>query len=127
MASIAKHRDDVAGAIVTGGTATAYTVTSYEAFDTPTRLNGQIIAFTPHVTNGSTVTLNVELVGGKAFAISAVDGIARRDTDPGDAVFAVYNNLDAVFYLRSFTAILITCHWGRDWIIGERPRLIVRS
>ena len=27
MASIAKHRDDIAGAIVTGGTATAYTVT----------------------------------------------------------------------------------------------------
>ena len=59
MASVAKHRDDIAGAIVTGGTATAYTVSSYEAFDTLTRLGGQIIAFTPHVTNGATVTLNV--------------------------------------------------------------------
>ena len=29
MASVAKHRDDIAGAIVTGGTATAYTVSSY--------------------------------------------------------------------------------------------------
>jgi hypothetical protein len=65
MASIAKYRDDVAGAIVTGGTATAYTVTSSEAFDSLTRLNGQIVAFTPHATNGATVTLNVDLLGAR--------------------------------------------------------------
>src|SRR5215216_8151553 len=65
MASVAKHRDDIAGAIVTGGTATAYTVTSYEVFDTLTRLNGQIVAFTPHATNGGTVTLNVDSLGAR--------------------------------------------------------------
>src|SRR6266581_249095 len=65
MASVAKYRDDVSGAIVTSGTSTAYAVSSYEAFDTLAHLNGQIIAFTPHATNGSTVTLNVDGLGGK--------------------------------------------------------------
>ena len=41
MAATAKYRDDVAGAIVTGGTSTAYTVLSYQAFDTLAHLNGQ--------------------------------------------------------------------------------------
>src|SRR5687768_8660680 len=30
-----------------------------------TRLNGQIIAFTPHATNGATVTLNVDSLGAR--------------------------------------------------------------
>src|SRR6185312_8868999 len=33
MAATAKYRDDIAGAIVTGGTSTAYTVSSYQVFD----------------------------------------------------------------------------------------------
>ena len=102
MASIAKHRDDVAGAIVTGGTATAYTVTSYEAFDTPTRLNGQIIAFTPHVTNGSTVTLNVDSLGARPLRSAPSTELLAGTLIQGTPYVAVYNNLDAVFYLQSF-------------------------
>ncbi|MEH2532724.1 hypothetical protein V1277_000894 [Bradyrhizobium sp. AZCC 1588] len=86
MASIAKHRDDITGAIVTGGTATAYTVTSYEAFDTLTRLNGQIIAFTPHVTNGATVTLNVDSLGAKPLRSAPATELFAGNADPGDAV-----------------------------------------
>ena len=86
MASIAKHRDDIAGAIVTGGTATAYTVTSYEAFDTLTRLNGQIIAFTPHATNGGTVTLNVDSLGARPLRSAPSTELLAGNADPGDAV-----------------------------------------
>src|SRR6266566_7736792 len=60
MAATAKYRDDIAGAIVTGGTPTAYIVSSYEVFDTFAHLNGQMIAFTPHATNSVTATLNVD-------------------------------------------------------------------
>ena len=102
MASIAKHRDDVAGAIVTGGTATAYTVTSYQAFDTPARLNGQIIAFTPHVTNGSTVTLNVDSLGARPLRSAPSTELLAGTLIQGTPYVAVYNNLDAVFYLQSF-------------------------
>jgi fatty acid/phospholipid biosynthesis enzyme len=65
MAATAKYRDDIAGAIVTGGTSTAYTVTSYEVFDTLAHMNGQMIAFTPHATNAATVTLNVDSLGAR--------------------------------------------------------------
>jgi hypothetical protein len=40
MASTAAFRDDIAGAIVTGGTSTAYTVASYQIFDTLAHMNG---------------------------------------------------------------------------------------
>ena len=60
MAAVAKFRDDISGAIMTGGSSTAYTVTSYQAFDTLANMTGAMIAFTPHTTSGATVTLNVD-------------------------------------------------------------------
>jgi microcystin-dependent protein len=102
MASIAKHRDDVAGAIVTGGTATAYTVTSYEAFDTLTHLNGQIIAFTPHATNGGTVTLNVDSLGAKPLRSVPSADLLPGTLIQGTPYLAIYNNSDAAFYLHGF-------------------------
>jgi microcystin-dependent protein len=102
MASIAKHRDDVAGAIVTGGTATAYTVASYEAFDALARLNGQIIAFTPHVTNGATVTLNVDSLGARPLRSAPATELLAGTLIQGTPYVAVYNNSDAVFYLQGF-------------------------
>jgi len=65
MAAAAKYRDDVSGAITTGGTSTAYTVTSYQSFDTLAHMDGAMIAFTPHTTNAATVTLNVDGLGAK--------------------------------------------------------------
>jgi microcystin-dependent protein len=102
MASIAKHRDDVAGAIVTGGTAIAYTVTSYEAFDTLTRLNGQIIAFTPHATNGATVTLNVDSLGARPLRSAPATELMAGTLIQGTPYLALYNNSDAAFYLHGF-------------------------
>src|SRR5215813_12103906 len=69
MAAIAKYRDDVTGAIVTGGTSTAYTVSSYQAFDTLAHMATQAVAFTPHATNGATVTLNVDGLGAKPLRV----------------------------------------------------------
>jgi microcystin-dependent protein len=102
MASIAKHRDDVTGAIVTGGTATAYTVASYEAFDALARLNGQIIAFTPHATNGATVTLNVDSLGARPLRSAPGTELMAGTLIQGTPYVAVYNNSDAVFYLQGF-------------------------
>jgi microcystin-dependent protein len=102
MASIAKHRDDIAGAIVTGGTATAYTVASYEAFDALTRLNGQIIAFTPHVTNGSTTTLNVDSLGAKPLRSAPSTELLAGTLIQGTPYLALYNHSDAAFYLHGF-------------------------
>lgn len=63
MASVAKFRDDINGTILTTGTLTAYAVTSNQVFAALTA--GYMVAFTPHTTNGATVTINVDGLGAK--------------------------------------------------------------
>lgn len=74
MARLAEYRDDVSGALATTGTATAYAVTTNEGVSA-TPVDGQIIAVTPNITNGSGVTLTAD--GGTAYPI---------DTAPSSAV-----------------------------------------
>lgn len=102
MAGVAEVRDDWSGALAGGGTASAYTVTSNQGFDTLAHLNNQQICFTPNNTNTAGVTL-------------AVDGLTALpiDTAPSTAVGAgvlvqgtpycvVYNNSNQQFYLKNF-------------------------
>jgi microcystin-dependent protein len=100
MAATAKYRDDIAGAIVTTGTNTAYAVSSYQGFDTLAHLSGRVIAFTPHATNGATVTLNVDVLGPKplrtAPGVELVAGVIIQ----GTPYTALYNNADGAFYLQ---------------------------
>src|SRR3989475_6492111 len=70
MARTAEWRDDISGTIATGGTSTAYTVTSSQGFDTLAHLNGTVIAFVPHASCGATVTLNVDGLGAKPLRTS---------------------------------------------------------
>jgi len=102
MAATAKYRDDIAGAIVTGGTSTAYTVSSYEVFDTLAHLNGQMIAFTPHTTNGATVTLNVDSLGAKPLRSAPSTELLAGTLIQGTPYVAVYSNSDAAWYLQGF-------------------------
>lgn len=102
MASAAGFRDDIAGAIVTGGSSTAYTVTSYQIFDTLAHMSGQMIAFTPHTTNGATVTLNVDGLGAKPLRSSTSVELLAGTLIAGTPYTALYNNSDAVWYLHNF-------------------------
>lgn len=102
MAATAKYRDDVAGAIVTSGSSTAYTVASYSMFDTLAHLNGQIIAFSPHATNGATVTLNVDGLGAKPLRSSPNVELQAGTIIQGTPYIATYNNSDGAFYLQAF-------------------------
>jgi len=102
MAATAKFRDDIAGAIVTGGTSTAYTVGSYQSFDTLAHLNGMVIAFTPHTTNAATVTLNVDSLGAKPLRSAPNVELLAGTIIQGTPYIAVYNNSDSAFYLRGF-------------------------
>lgn len=102
MASAAKWRDDITGAIATAGTSTAFTVTSYQSFDTLARLNGQMIAFTPHATSGSTVTLNVDGLGAKPLRSAPSTELVIGHLVQGTPYVAVYNSSDAAFYLQGF-------------------------
>lgn len=103
MASTAKWRDDIAGAIITTGTSSAYSVTSNQQFDSLTRLAGQVIAFTPHTTNTTWgVTLNVDGLGVKALRTSPSVDVLPGTLIQGTPYSAVYNSTDGVFYLHGF-------------------------
>lgn len=104
MAALAMYRDDIAGAIVTSGSSTAYTVASYSGYDSLAHMNGAMIAFTPHATNGATVTLNVDGLGAKPLrSAQGVELLAGTliQTAP---YLALYNNTDAAWYLHGFYA-----------------------
>jgi microcystin-dependent protein len=102
QAATAKYRDDIAGAIVTSGTSTAYAVSTFQVFDTFAHLNGQMIAFTPHVTNGATVTLNVDSLGAKPLRSAPNTELLAGAIIQGTPYVATYNNNDGAFYLHGF-------------------------
>ncbi|MFZ5713032.1 MAG: phage tail protein [Bradyrhizobium sp.] len=102
MAAAAKYRDDISGAIATGGTSTAYTVSSNQVFDTLAHLDGAMIAFTPHTTNGATVTLNVDGTGAKPLRSAPSAELPAGVLIQGTPYVAVYNNSDQAFYLHGF-------------------------
>lgn len=102
MASLAGYRDDIAGAIVTGGTSTAFTVTSNQVFDTLAHMSGQVIAFSPHATNGATVTLNVDGLGAKPLRSAPSVELPAGVLIQGTPYTALYNNADSAWYLQNF-------------------------
>ncbi|TFV66458.1 tail fiber protein [Bradyrhizobium frederickii] len=99
MAALAKYRDDTAGAITTAGSSTAYTVASYQVFNSLSSLNGKVVAFTPHATNGATVTLNVDGLGAKPLRPAPNVELQTGVLVQGTPYAALYNSSDAAFYL----------------------------
>jgi microcystin-dependent protein len=103
MAAAAKYRDDVAGTIATGGTSTAFTVTSSQAFDSLVNMDGKVVAFVPHVTSGSgPVTLNVDGLGAKALRSAPGVELAAGTLISGTPYVAVYRNSSNEWLLRGF-------------------------
>ena len=102
MASTAAFRDDISGAITTGGTSTDYTVTSYQVFSSLATMANQMIAFVPHATNTGTTTLNVDGLGAKPLRSSPSVELLAGTLILGTPYVATYNNSDAVWYLQGF-------------------------
>jgi microcystin-dependent protein len=103
MAAAAKYRDDVAGAIATAGTSTAYTLSSSQAFDSLANLDGKIVAFVPHVTSGAgPVTLNVDGLGAKALRPSPGVELLPGTLIAGTPYVALYRNAGNEWLLHGF-------------------------
>lgn len=66
MAAIAKWRDDMSGNLVTGGTSTAYTLTTNQVYTALT--DGISVTCRMSATNGASPTLNVDSLGAKSIA-----------------------------------------------------------
>jgi microcystin-dependent protein len=102
MASTAKWRDDISGALATSGSSTAYTLASYQGFDTLTHLDSHQIAFTPHVTNGATVTLAVDGLGAKPPRTAPGAELPAAMLIAGSPYVATYYNATGEFILQGF-------------------------
>lgn len=70
MASVAKFRDDISGGLTTGGSSTAYTVTTNQSFASLTVLGNRILTIIPHTTSGAAPTLAVDGLTAKNINIS---------------------------------------------------------
>jgi hypothetical protein len=92
--------DDISGAIVTRGSSTAYTVSSVRVYDSLSRLNGNLIAFTPHTTSGAAPTLNVDGLGAKPLRAAPSTDFLAGVLIQGTPYLALYNHSDQVFYLH---------------------------
>ncbi len=103
MARLAEWRDDVSGTITTGGTSTAYTLASNQVFDNFADMNGAMVAFVPHTTNGATVTLNVDGLGTKPLRSAPSVELSTGVLVQGTPYVATYNNSDTAWYLQGFT------------------------
>lgn len=66
MAAVAKWRDDLSGNLVTGGTSSAYTITSNQVYATLT--DGIYVKARMNATNAAGATLNVDGLGAKTIA-----------------------------------------------------------
>ena len=101
MAALAMYRDDISGAIVTGGTNVAYTVATFSGFDTLAHLDKQMVAFTPHTTNGAgPLFLNVDSTGSKPLRPSPGVEFPAGVIIIGTPYVAVYNNTDGAWYVQ---------------------------
>jgi hypothetical protein len=74
MAAVAKYRDDQAGTLTTGGSSTAYTLTTNQVFSSLSAMSGSSLRVKFNATNGASPTLNVDGLGAKA--IVSVTGTA---------------------------------------------------
>jgi hypothetical protein len=99
MASVAKYRDDHAGTLTTGGTSTAYTLTSNQSFASLTALTGVKLCVRFNATNGASPTLNVDGLGAKAIQTASGTAI------PTGAILA--NSVHELTYDNSIPAWLM--------------------
>ena len=101
MTSVAKYRDDISGAVVTTGTAAAYQVASNQKFDTLVNFHGQVIAFTPHVTNAAgPVTMTVDGFANLPLRTAPGTELPAGILIQGTPYAATYNNTDGSLYLH---------------------------
>jgi len=103
MAAASKYRDDVAGAIATAGSASAYTLASFQVFDTLAHMDGAMIAFTAHAGNAGACTLNVDGLGAKPLRSAPATELLAGMLVAGTPYAATYYNVSGEWILRGLT------------------------
>lgn len=98
MAAIAKWRDDMSGNLVTGGTATAYTLTTNQVFTALT--DGIFVVCRMSATSGATPTLNVDGLGAKSIATVYGTALPTGALESGSIQTFTYDSTDDKWIVR---------------------------
>ena len=102
MASVAKFRDDNAGSLTTGGTSTAYTLTTNQVFSSLTVLNGQTLTVRFNATNGASPTLNVDTLGAKPIQIDSATAVGTGAITANSIWRLTYDNSVGAFIIQNY-------------------------
>lgn len=108
MASAAKWRDDLYGitsGLSTGGTSTAFTVTTNSTYASAAVMNGAIFSIIPHVDSGAAVTLAVDGLTARAINYSSGIAIAPAALKASTPYFVRYVHATTEFIVIGTTLI----------------------
>ncbi len=102
MASVAKWRDDISGALGTGGTSTAYTVTTNQVFASAALMNYAELNLLFVLTNGANPTLNVDGLGAVAITIDGTNPPPAGTLVAGTPYVLKYYHSNTTWRLKNF-------------------------
>lgn len=106
MASVAKWRDDNNGTLTTGGTSTAYTLTSNQVFASLTAMDGATFTFVPNATSGAAPTLAIDGLAAKNINIATTVNVPTGYFIAGTPYRVTYFNSTTEFIVQSATTVL---------------------
>lgn len=124
MARLADYRNDLGGLTSTGGSATAYTLTSNQGGFTPTADRDKFtVGFTMHATNTGTATLNVDGGGAKPLRNVSGSGMNAGVLVQGSVYLATYKNSTDEWLVHNIRGVAAEVPIGAiiDYTVGTSP------
>ena len=100
MASGAKYRDDIEGSLTTGGTSTAFTVTTNQSFASLTALDGNQLALKFHLTAGTNATLGGDGLTAKVLQTAVGSALPSSSVAANSIHRVTYDNANNAFLLH---------------------------
>lgn len=107
MASVAKFRDDISGTVTTGGTSTAFTMTTNQGFASAAAMSGAMLCFIPHATSGAAPTLAVDGLTARAINVSTGVAVPTGALILGTPYVVTYIHASTEFILQGAVAVAI--------------------
>lgn len=100
MAVLARWRNDVGGNLQTGGTSTAYTLTTNSGFGSAADMDNSQLTFNVHATNGDNPTLNVDGIGALPITTNISTPVPAGTLLVGSVYEVVFYNSVSKFVLK---------------------------
>lgn len=117
MSSAAKYRDDTAGSLTTGGTSTAFTLTTNQVFASLSAMSGQSLTVKFNAANGASPTLNVDSLGAKALQTLSGTAIPEGLIAANSIWNVTYDNSIPAWIVNGVPAAIGTLTMGTQLIL----------